>query len=274
MEKTMAIRKIIIISTIIILSSLAFMLFIYGYNHISETDRPRIIQKKDLYTHSFTEFDKQLIIEAEARLTPNYNVVYAYEETPISLTLTFFECGECPELENGLTFWFYYEKIGGSEYYEKINASGGGGSIVSIYPDNFYAINIKPNETKTFDGWVQFTGDGIFRHVLYNRTYHIKLEVDVEDRYSRVVPVDESHIAKQIRSSIVIESFSAITVGVSCIMLIFICFQLYSNIENRLEREKELKELLSKLDEMKPVIRKHGRICTHVLRFTNFITRK
>lgn len=223
----------------------ALILFAYGFIHISEKDRPPVISKQDLYIHHFNKFGKQLIIIAEARLKPNYNVIYAYEKTPISLTLEFNKCGECPELENGLTFWFFYEKI---------NDTMSGGSIVSQSPDNFYRINIKPNETKTLHGWVQFTGEGFFRHVLWNSTYDIRLVVDVNYRYARIIPVDESHIAKQIRSNIVIESLGSITAGVSFIMLAFICFQSLSNIENRIERKKELKKLLSKLDEIKPII--------------------
>ena len=218
------------------------LLMFFGFIHMVELDKTQVIPKQDLEIHHFQKFGKSLTITATACLTPDYNLIYSFEETPLKLELDFKECDNCPELENGLTFWFFYEKV---------NGSGSGGSIMSYSPDDFYHINIKPGEKIELEGWVKFTGEGVYRHVLRNATHHIRLEST-----EKTFTVYANHIAYQIRSNRVIESFSNITAGTSFIMLAFICFQSCNNIENRTEQKKEFKKLLSKLNQIKKIIDK------------------
>lgn len=215
------------------------ILLFYGGVHILEWDRAPVIPKQDLEIHRFNLFGKSHSIIAEAYLKPDYNLIYSFEETPITLNLEFSKCNECPELENGVTFWFFYEKV---------DDSGSGGSIMSYSPDDLYHINIKPGEKKEFEGTVKFTGEGIYRHVLWNSTHSLRLES--EEKTFNVYP---NHIAYQIRSDRIIESFSSITAGTSFIVLAFISFQSYSNIESRIEQDEKFKKLLSEIKEVRTI---------------------
>lgn len=221
---------------------LGIVFVFYGIVHIFEWDKDPVIPKQDIDNHRFTISGKSYSIIAEAYLMPDYNLLYSYEQTPVKLKLDFSNCYNCLELKDGVTFWFFYEKI---------NGSGSGGSIMSWSPDDFYNINIKPGEIKEINGWVQFTGEGVYRHVLYNATNHIRLESETKNFI-----VYPNYISYQIRSNRVIESFSYITAGLSSIMIVFICLQEYNSLQNRSRQDHKFKILIEELKQINTIIQK------------------
>jgi hypothetical protein len=235
-------KRALLKSCSILFLILGIVLIFLGFFYIvqSESDGELILPKQDLAVHRFQYSGIQYTIVVTAWI--NENLIYSFEKTPITLNLSFNNCTDCREFEKGLTFWFYYEKI---------NGSGSSGSIVSYSPnEDFMNINIKPGETKELDGWVIFTGEGIYRHVLWNATYGIRL-VEPDEKTFVVYPY---YIISQIRSNRVIESFSYITAGTSFIMLTFICIQIQNNFENTKIQGTAYNKILSELNQIKKII--------------------
>lgn len=195
--------------------------------------KPRVVPIQDHETHEFKDSGIEFDLTITAYLKPEYNILYSYAETNVELKISLEEPNNCPKdiEEKGFSFWFFYEKI---------NGSGSDGSIVSYDPVNFYDINIKPGESKTLHGWVKFTGEGEFRHVLWNASNNIRLEGT--NKKFNVYP---GYIYYQIESNKVVVSFSIITGGLSFIMVAFIFYQRYDKIEIEKRQYKNFKKLIS-----------------------------
>lgn len=236
MEKNTILRYISVIFIVLGLISIG-----YSVGHMADIDVSPPVPIQDFGDHRFTLSGNTLDLLAEAYLAPQYNLLYSYDEVPITLSLRMSNCYNCSDLEDGISFWYFYKKISD-------NTSGG--SIVSNSPDNFYRLKIKPGETKDFTGTVKFTGEGVYRHVLWNATHGIRLE-SAEKSFN----VYANHILYQIKSTRVVESFSAVTVGLSFFMLAFLCYQ-GSNIENRLEQAKFMDKFSYELHKIRTVIEK------------------
>lgn len=207
-----------------------------GLFHMFGFDKDSIVPKQDLETYRFSAFGEDLVLHVEAYLKPEYNLLYSFDRVPVQLSLELIDCMNCTELDEGIPFWFFYEKIDGQ---------GSGGSFCS---DNFYSIVIKPGEEKIINGWITFTGEGLFRHGLVDNNLdgiHIRLVAT-----NKNFTVYGSHILHQIKNSRAINTLTYIAVGASFFVLTFVCFQSYNNIENQELRKKDTDRLLRKLNDI------------------------
>ena len=203
-------------------------------------DKEPIGTQWDWETHKISEFGEDLELHVKAKLMPEYNQLYSFDRVEVELTLRLDECYNCNEIEEGIPFWFFYEKIDGS---------GSGGSFCS---DNFYSIIVKPGEEKTVNGWVTFTGEGIFRHGLVDNNLkgiHIRLAATNNN-----FTVYSGHILQQVKSNRAIHILTYIALGASFFALAFVCFQSHNNIENKKTQEKDINRLLNKLNDIKKSI--------------------
>jgi hypothetical protein len=203
-------------------------------------DKDPIIEKQDLETHQISIFGENLFLLVEAYLMPEYNQLYSFDRVPVQLTLKLNDCNNCSGLEDGIPFWFFYEKMDGI---------GSGGSFCS---ENFYSIVIKPGEEKTINGWITFTGEGIFRHGLVDN--------NLKDSYIRLsatkrnFTVYSGHILQQIKSNRAIHMLTNIALGTSFFVLAFVCLQSHNNFKNQELQKKNIDRLLRKLNDIKKSI--------------------
>lgn len=228
-----SIKKKILILVLFLFLILGSIFFISGLYNFFGFDKDPVKPKQDLEIHRITNFNEDLDLLVEAFLMPEFNLLYSFEKVPVQLELRLDNCSNCSEIENGIPFWFFYEKA---------DKSVSGGSYCS---DNFYNLSIKPGENKIFNGWVVFTGEGTYKHGLVdNNLKGIHIRLTSSNRNFTVYP---NYILQQLENNRAINWLTYIVISSSFFVLSSISFQIYFSLEIQEKQKQDMNRLIRKI---------------------------